>query len=258
MPDPKLSLITICKNSGATVAQTIESVLEQKDEGVEYIIVDGASEDNTVEIIRSYGEQIDAFITEPDAGISDAFNKGLSLASGEIIGFLNSDDRLVDGALQKVRKYFSDHPNIEVLHGDILSYEKGVFLKRISPSIFWWAPWRLVLFNHPATYVRAQVYSRLGGFSGDFRFAMDDELFLRWRERGVAVEYMKEPLVAMEAGGLSGRYVDQVILEKRRALLRHDYPAWLVNLQFVGRWLLVRLLKVTSSLSRLTASRGPR
>ena len=147
---PTISIITVCRNSAATIAKSIESILVQKDPGVEYLIVDGASTDGTQDIVSSY-QAIDLFISEPDKGIADAFNKGIQLATGDIIGLVNSDDELSPSAVATVRRYFSEHPDVEVVHGDVLLFEGRRVVKRLKPSGRWWYPWRLVLFNHPST-----------------------------------------------------------------------------------------------------------
>ena len=116
-----ISIITICKNSSPTINKTIDSVIGQQFEGkLQYIVVDGASTDETMEIVRSYGDRISKCISEPDNGISDAFNKGVALADGDIIGIINSDDILLSDTLQKVSSYFTEHPEVEVMHADLL------------------------------------------------------------------------------------------------------------------------------------------
>ena len=164
---PEITVITICKNSSPTIAKTIDSVASQKASSIEYIIIDGDSDDGTQDIVRSFGSKIDIFISEPDNGIADAFNKGISLANGEVIALLNSDDILLPDSLQKVQETFVKNPGAQVVHGDILIYQKDTFVKRVKPAGRWWYPWRLVLFNHPATFVRKEVYERHGLFSHD-------------------------------------------------------------------------------------------
>src|SRR4051794_17032895 len=128
-----ISIITICRNSYATIGKTIDSILAQEWEGeLEYIVVDGASTDSTMDVVRGYGSRISASISEPDAGISDAFNKGIRLATGGVIGFINSDDVLLPGALATVHAYFAAHPEVEVVHADLLLYDGDRFLKRLK------------------------------------------------------------------------------------------------------------------------------
>ncbi|MBE0577381.1 MAG: glycosyltransferase [Desulfuromonadales bacterium] len=236
IPLQGISLITICLNSASTIGRTIESIAAQKDDHVQYIVIDGGSTDGTQEIVSSYEHFVDYFISEPDRGISDAFNKGLNVANMDIVGLINSDDTLLPGAILSVRQAFQSNPEVEVVHGDILLYDGEQFVKQISPAGKWWFPWRLVLFNHPATFVKRDVYKRFGGFSSEFKFAMDDDLFLTWIQEKVQLQYTQVAFVRMQAGGLSGRFAFQVFKEKRKTLLAHGYNPLLVNLQYVARF----------------------
>jgi glycosyltransferase involved in cell wall biosynthesis len=233
---PVISIITVCKNSAATVGETIRSVLGQQVAGLEYIIVDGGSTDGTQEVVKSFGDEVRVFISEPDDGISDAFNKGIARASGEIVGLINSDDALLPGTLQKVIDFFSQNRNSEVLHGDILFYDGDYFVKRISPPSRWWLPWRMGTFNiHPATFVRRGIYEKYGLFNTTYKFAMDDDLFCKWMNTGVRIDYVPDPLVKVCAGGVSGRFAFKVFGEKRRALLENGFPRIPADVQFVTR-----------------------
>jgi glycosyltransferase involved in cell wall biosynthesis len=239
-----ISIITICKNSSAHLERAIESVLAQQWGGsTEYIIVDGASTDATMEIVRSYGNRITKWVSEPDHGISDAFNKGIGLASGEILGFINSDDVLLPGALARVEQYFSAHPEVEVIHADLLLYDGDRFLKRLKPPRYWWIPWRMILFNHPTTFVRREVYDKCGLFDTSYRFShMDFELFLRWQKQGIVIHYLPEILVRMQAGGASGKHIYRGFGENVRALTAHGYSRPLAYLQFAAKHLAQRIL----------------
>lgn len=246
MGSDRITIVTICRNAEATLAHTIKSVSDQQFPQLEYVIIDGASTDFTVNIVNSFGKMIDVFVSEPDAGIADAFNKGIGLASGEIIGIINADDQLLPGTLAKVAQYFEEFPDIDVIHADILLYDGERFVKRISPPDRWWYPWRLVLFNHPATFVRRKVYEKFGGFDIRYKYTMDVELYLRWIRSGVAISYLNQPLVLMQAGGASGINTTQVFIEKRRALLTYGYSRLLVEFQFVFQFA-VQAVVITQS-----------
>lgn len=251
---PDITLITVCRNSEATIAKTIESVLSQKDSGVEYVIVDGGSVDRTQEIVCSY-QGIDRFVSEPDQGIADAFNKGIHLATGEIIGLINSDDQLCPAALASVRRYFSDHQDVDVIHGDVLLLEGNRVVKRVKPSGRWWYPWRLVLFNHPSTFVRRDVYNQFGFFNTTYAIAMDVEIFLRWIRIGVKIAYLPEVLVAMRAGGVSGQRAFDGYREVKRALLANQFPAIPTTIQYIARFgvqFIVSVCEIMRSLKRDT------
>lgn len=246
--DPAISIVTICKDSAATIRTTIDSVVAERDYLFEYIIVDGNSRDGTQDIVRSYGGQVDTFVSEPDDGVSAAFNKGIALATGKIIGLINSDDVLLPGTLHKVAGYFAAHPSVDVLHGDVLLYDGNVFIKRLKPAGRWWYPWRLVLFNHPATFVRREVYLHHGGFDTNYRVAMDVEIFLRWIRHNIRIEYLPQALVRMGAGGVSGRCALLGYREARRALACYGYPAVPASIQYLARVVLQRVVAVQEKL----------
>jgi len=233
-----ITMITICRNAEATIAGTIESVRSQEYPALEYIVIDGASTDSTPDIVRSFGSIIDVFVSEPDSGIVDAFNKGLSRASGDIIGLINADDEMLPGALKKVSDFFSANPDIDVVHGDVFLCKGKQLLKRVRPAGRWWYPWRLVLFNHPATFVRRRVYEQYGLFDTSYRIAMDVEIFLRWQSNGVTIKYLPEAFVNMKCGGVSGQCAAEGFLEVRKALLHYGYSPILANAQLAGKLLL--------------------
>lgn len=241
-----ITMITVCRNAADTIAGTIESVRSQQYPELEYIIVDGASTDSTPDIVRSFGSIIDVFVSEPDSGIVDAFNKGISRASGEIIGLINADDEMLPGTLNKVCDFFSRNPGIDVVHGDVLLSKGEQLLKRVRPSGRWWYPWRLVLFNHPATFVRRSVYEQYGLFDTSYRIAMDVEMFLRWLSHGVTIKYLPEAFVNMKCGGVSGQYAEEGFREARRAFLRYEFSPFMVNLQLACKLLVNRILSVGS------------
>jgi glycosyltransferase involved in cell wall biosynthesis len=241
-----ITMVTVCRNAGATIAGTIESVQGQQYSALEYIVIEGASTDSTPDIVRSFGNMIDVFVSEPDSGIVDAFNKGISRASGEIIGLINADDELLPGTLNKVSEFFSRHQDIDVVHGDVFLCKGEQVVKRVRPSGCWWYPWRLVLFNHPATFVRRSVYEKYGLFDTSYQIAMDVEIFLRWLTSGVRIKYLPEVLVTMKYGGVSSRCAEEGFREARRAFLYYEFSPFLVNLQFAGKRLINRILTIGS------------
>lgn len=243
-----LSIITICKNSAATITKTIESVLSQQFDGeLQYIIVDGSSTDSTIELVRSYGNRISKVISEPDEGISDAFNKGVSLASGDLIGIINSDDFYLPGAFTKVINYFKEHPEVDVIHADLELYDGDRFLKILKPPHYWWIPWRMILFNHPTIFVRRHVYEKYGQFDTSYRYShMDFELFLRWIKSDVKISYIPETLVRMQAGGTSGQHIYDGFSENVRALKMHGFNHLLAYIQFLTKHVVQRILDVFS------------
>lgn len=247
-----ITIVTVCRNAESTVAATIESVRGQLYTELEYIVIDGGSTDSTIGIIRSYGVAIDTFVSEPDDGIADAFNKGIALATGEIIGLINADDVLLPGTLHKVHDFFSKNPDVDVMHGDVLLYDSSKFIKRVRPAGRWWYPWRLVLFNHPATFVRRSVYEKYDLFDTNYRIAMDVEIFLRWMRKGINIAYLQDSLVAMQAGGVSGRSALQGYREVKRALSTYKFPLIPLTIQYFSRFGMQLVVVVQDKLRRLT------
>lgn len=225
----KLSLVTPSYNSAATIARTIDSVLAQNYPDLEYIIIDGASKDNTAEIVTSYQDRIKInFVSEPDKGIYDAMNKGVSLAAGDIIGILNSDDLFDNGqVLKTVAEAFSDQ-DIEAVYGDIKYFSGDVN----KVNRYWRAGeyqesklnngW---IIPHPALFVKKSVYDRYGLYNIDFKIAGDYEFILRvLRINKIKVKYIPSVFVRMYDGGTSGRN-----LEQRKKGWQELKKAWTVN-----------------------------
>lgn len=195
-------------NSVATVRDTIESVLAQNYPGIEHIVIDGSSTDGTVEIVRSYGSRIARFISEPDSGIYDAMNKGLRLASGEIIGILNSDDVYTDrSTITRVIHEFEDK-HVDLVFGDVVFVRPENLAKVVryyssadcGPERFAWG-W---MPAHPSCFLRREVYARYGYFKPEYRIAADFEILARFMAKhGVSYSYIPQVLVRMRTGGAS-------------------------------------------------------
>lgn len=232
---PLVSIITITLNSEECLEQTILSVLNQTYDNIAYIIIDGGSTDGTLDIIHKYENRLASWVSEKDEGISDAFNKGIRAGSGKIIGIINSGDVLLPGTIDRVVSFFAENPRTEVVHGDVLLYENDTFIKRIKPATKWWLPWRLVLFNHPATFVRREVYERYGAFSKRYRIAMDVEIYLRWVRSGIDMQYLPEALVEMSAGGVSGREARLGYSEVRRAFIEKGFPRIVIDVLYMAK-----------------------
>jgi len=231
----QISIITISRNAAKTINYTINSVIGQDYPDFEYIIIDGSSTDGTMDIVKSFGNRINHVVSEPDNGISDAFNKGIALSNGTIIGIINADDELLPGTLNAVVNYFSLNPDVTVIHGDVLLYDGERMLKRLIPPLCWWYPWRMIVINHPATFVRRGVYDRCGLYATDIRYAMDIDMYLRWKKHGESIHYLPMPLAKMRTGGVGGRNAIAAFAEGRRVMLVHQYSWLLATIQFCGR-----------------------
>lgn len=226
----KISIITICYNSSITIARTIESVLAQKDVCLEYIIIDGASKDNSVSIAESYCEQFKSkgvsylIKSEPDKGIYDAMNKGIQMATGDIIGILNSDDFYsTNDVLSEVVNCFEQYKTDSV-YGNLLYVKDG------KPYRYWnsgksksfrlgWMP------PHPAFFVKKTVYENYGLFRLDCGINADYEIMLRFLEvYRISTVWMNKICTCMEAGGTSNNGI-----QSRMVAFRNDSLAWEKN-----------------------------
>ena len=197
---PKISVITITFNSAATLEETILSVTSQDYPDLEYVIIDGGSTDGTLDIIRKYQDKIQIVVSEPDRGISDAFNKGIARATGEIVGIINSDDIMLPAALQKVADLYD--PKVDVYSGHILFWD--VDTDETFPSYPDVAFDTLRLqYNvaHPARFIRKDAYERYGLYREDLRYMMDIELLCRFYKQGASFLLVDSPLAKFRIGG---------------------------------------------------------
>ena len=231
----RYSIVTVTYNSEKYLADTINSVLSQDCADFEYIFVDGGSTDGTLEIIRDYAA-IDGrirWISELDEGISDAFNKGIRMAKGEIVGIINSDDTYATGALGAVAATFDADPVCDVVHGDMLRFEGEAPLFLLKPVPVDERMWHDMPVNHPATFVRRQAYEQVGLFDMQLKIAMDYEFVLRLYRAGCRFCYLERVLANMRYGGAS----DARFLAARREVfvvtVAAGYPRWRAASWFV-------------------------
>ncbi|MCW3102600.1 MAG: hypothetical protein JWO09_1040 [Bacteroidetes bacterium] len=236
----KVSIITVCYNSASTIESTILSVLSQDHKDIEYIIVDGLSKDNTLQVAEKYSSRISKIISEKDDGIYFAINKGIALATGEIIGILHADDFYTDDkVISKIVKAFSEQKT-DTVYGDLQyvdredtskvkrhwssgGYTHGLFFKGWMPP-------------HPSFFVLKKCYDKFGVFNTTLRSAADYEMMLRLLHRyKCSTTYIPEVLVKMRVGGKSN-----VSLSNRIKANREDKKAWLLNGLKPGMFTLIR------------------
>lgn len=204
----KVSIITSCFNREKTIEVTLQSVLQQTYSDVEYIVVDGASKDNTLNIVNKYKEQISKIVSEPDRGMYEGLNKGIRMATGDIIGLMHSDDCFYSkNTLEHVVEMFQKT-------GTDLIYGNGLFVDENEPSKIvrnWisgtyskakmkrgWLP------LHPTVYIRRECFERLGLYDESYKIAADSDFLVRYMYEGnLKVAYLNEYIVRMRMGGLS-------------------------------------------------------
>ncbi len=212
MGNLKVSIITVSYNSLLTIRDCIESVSRQSYQYVEHIIIDGGSTDGTIGIVKSYGNKINKFISEPDRGIYDAMNKGIKLASGEIIGILNSDDFYSNNSIVSTVAKAMNDVKIDACYGDLIyvdrystnqvirywrscEYKKGLFAKGWMPP-------------HPTFFVKRWVYEKYGVFDLSLPVVADHEILLRFmHQHKIKTCYIPQVLVKMRLGGVTNNSI---------------------------------------------------
>lgn len=219
----KVSIVTPVYNGEKKIANCIESVQSQDYADIEHIIIDGGSTDNTLNIIKSYGVK---YISEKDAGVYDAFNKGVSLSSGEVVHILNSDDVYRDcNRVSLVIREMAVN-DLDVCHGYVeLSSSDRQYVKIIGKDVSKLDLLKKMRVAHPSTFVRREVYSKYGGFSVGFKVAADHEFLLRiWSN--VNVGFVPEIIVNMSVGGISTSQYKKSYAESFAASLINGFSPW--------------------------------
>lgn len=248
----KVSIITIAYNAEDTIEDTIKSVIAQNYTDLEYVIVDGASKDGTMEIVNRYKDQISIIHSEPDRGIYDAMNKGVGLANGEIIGILNADDIYADENVVTAIVQKFQETNAEGVYADLVyvnrentdqvtrtwisgEYKEGKFKKGWMPP-------------HPTFFLKKECYDKYGTYTLKLRSAADYELMLRMIHKNkIKVAYLNKIITKMRVGGTSN-----VSLKNRLKANREDREAWRMNGLKPGTFTVIRkpLSKITQFLKK--------
>ena len=235
MYNPLISIVTVTFNSARTLQATLESVIAQSYANIEHVIVDGGSSDGTMELIEQYRDRLAHVTSEKDEGISDAFNKGIRAARGEIVCILNSDDCFTERAVERVVREF-EASGADIVMGSIIeAYPNGERkLKKSDPSLLEVD----MTVNHGGMFVKKSVYDEHGLFRLDMKYAMDYELMLRFSRRGVRFAVVDEPLVEFSMDGNSARNWQAALKEVQRAKTLNGLnpaAAYLYYLAFVFR-----------------------
>jgi glycosyltransferase len=239
----KITIITICKNNESTIERAIKSVISQQDVNIEYILIDGGSTDRTLEIIDKYKNEKMIVVSESDEGIADAFNKGLKRATGDVVGFLNSDDwYATDETLKIISDEYSG--NNTILCGSIELYStENEFIKKQESY-----PSKIqdgMYVKHPASFVPIQLIKKVGFFDCKYKIAMDFDYFTRLLMAGAEFKKICKVLTCMQVGGASANW-RQALKEdldiKRRNYgknvrnIFHYYLAFIINLVRDIKW----------------------
>jgi glycosyltransferase involved in cell wall biosynthesis len=246
----KISIITVCLNSEETIRESIQSLLPQDHLDIEYIVVDGSSSDNTLKILEEYKNKIDVLVSEPDEGLYDALNKGIKLATGDIIGILHSDDIFADeNVLSKVSSLmtstsadvcFSDMVIENSKTGKVIRFYSSRYFSRILLRTGW-------MPAHPATFIRKSVFERFGYYSLDYKIASDFDFFLRiFNSKSTSWCYLEDITVRMKSGGASNQGLKSkvLIMKEIKKALKLNHIRSLLLLQLVRYFIrLVELIE---------------
>ena len=219
----RISIITVAYNAARTIADTLESVAAQTHPEIEHIVVDGASTDGTLDVIERHHDKLTKVISEPDRGIYDAMNKGIRVATGDVIGFLNADDVFAQKNVLAMVAEIMKREHLDALFGDVEFFRPdnpGRTIRRYSSAHFrpdriaWgWMP------AHPALFVRREVFQRVGVFRTDYRIAGDFEFVARaFGKNTLRYRHLPEVLVRMRTGGISTAGWRNTLLLNREVL----------------------------------------
>jgi glycosyltransferase involved in cell wall biosynthesis len=220
---PLVTIITIVYKGINFLEAAIQSVLNQTYDNIEYIIIDGGSTDGTLDIVRKYDDRIAFWLSEPDQGISDAFNKGIASSTGEFIGLLNADDRLSSDQIELGVKALLDS-SADFVFGDLLFHDgDGRVLYRINgdPAYARTIHSKMPELCHPTVLARRKAYEQIGLFDTRYRYAMDYEWFLRLHRHGGSGRYVKDLVGHMGIGGASDRSYVNALKEVRDISVRY-------------------------------------
>ncbi len=215
--NPLVSIITVCRNAGASIGKTLDAVAAQSYAPLEYIVIDGVSTDGTLDLVKAC-PAVTHWVSEPDKGIADAFNKGIALARGEWIGILNADDWYEPDAVARALQHAE---GADILHGAIRYWQGAEPRETVYPNQNR-LPWEMTI-NHPSVFARRKVYEEIGGFRDDFHYAMDYEFLLRaWTAGYKFVEITPGIITNMSFGGASDLHWRKALREVRRAKNLHS------------------------------------
>ena len=203
----KISIVTISYNSEKTIRDTILSVLSQTYFDIEYIVIDGGSTDGTIDIIEEYRDKISIFISEPDEGIYDAMNKGISLAKGEFVGILNSDDFYNTDVIEGLVSFIKGNPCLDCVYSDV------VYVRRENPKKITRVyssknfAQKMIRFGfmipHSGFYAKKELFDKFGYYKMGYRVSADFELMARFMKKGATFGYYDKIMVKMRDGGIS-------------------------------------------------------
>ncbi len=246
---PLVTIVTVVFNGEKYLEQTIQSVINQTYDNIEYIIIDGGSTDGTLDIIRKYEKVIDYWVSEPDAGIYDAMNKGIILSRGKLIGLINSDDWYLENAVETVvETYLNNSKSNVIITGAIYRTDSqgNILFKLNKPASFLHQKInRIMPVNHPATFVAREVYAEIGLFDEQYKIAGDyDFIYRAYHSKKVNFIFTQACLAYMRLDGLSEKISSLWVRNYENYLLRSKYINFFKNLYISISLLFLSIAKV--------------
>ncbi|MDR2057894.1 MAG: glycosyltransferase [Dysgonamonadaceae bacterium] len=230
MINPLVSIITVTYNARSLLEQTMQSVFSQTYPNIEYIIIDGASIDGTVTVIKKYESKLSFWISEKDNGIYDAMNKGIRLAKGELIGMINAGDYYEPEAVKSVVKVYSENKDTGIFHGNMnMLNEDGTFFKLKKPNTDLSELYKGISLFHPTFFVTSAVYKKIGLYDARFKISADFDFALRCYRAKVKFFYMDQVITNFRLGGLSSSGNSKGMYESRDILFKNGYKTKVVN-----------------------------
>jgi glycosyltransferase involved in cell wall biosynthesis len=234
-----VSIITVVRNGVETLSRTIDSIKTQSYRHIEYLVVDGNSTDGTLELLRQREADIDLWLSEPDLGISDAFNKGIALSCGEFVALVNADDWLEPEHI-RISVECLNRSGADFSFGNLVIHAAtGAALYSITGDAHYARRLHHAMpaINHPTIVCRRMLYARNGLYDIHYRIAMDYEWLLRNHLRGAVGSYIPHLTGHMGAAGVSQRHIHTSLMEVRRASISHGYPVVFAHLRYQLRLL---------------------
>lgn len=239
----KISIITVSYNSSKTILETLKSVENQTYKNIEYIVIDGASKDNTTTIIKKFKNIISYWVSETDRGLYDAINKGIERATGDYVGILNSDDVFFEkDTIEKIAKYLSDNPGLDAITGNIVQHKNNRIIRKYSSEN--WTPEKLkrgFMPPHPSVFMKTKLFRKFGYYREDYKIGADYELIIRFfLKNKISYKYSGITTTNMMVGGASSsglKSYKTITSEIKKAFEYNDitYKPLLVEYRFIWK-----------------------
>ncbi|BBE30229.1 glycosyl transferase [Tepiditoga spiralis] len=246
-----VSVITVSFNSIKTIKDTFESILLQNYKNIEYIVIDGKSNDGTVEIIESYKEKFMnkgisfKWVSEEDKGIYDAMNKGIKMAIGELIGIINSDDWYEKDIIEKIVNVYDKHNKPDIIHGNLKIYsERMIYKETRYPKDKYWKLWEGMIIKHPTCFIKKSLYEKIGLYNTKYKISSDYDFLLRAYINKARIVYFNNIISHMRLGGVSNEFLKDSWVEVERIAIKNGLSKIMAKYYFYKKILIRKIKKM--------------